>query len=134
MDWLAVGMTVRKNLNGNLLEALAAKSGIELLQPQLRVYSNKLPKVSKCGFLGLGLSACIIGESLKTLCPVALLSNVGCHRVILGEEGILVRSPDDIHSSRVLRFTDRSEAQQARKFGHKDGRRRLPSRCDGADA
>src|ERR1700712_5033192 len=106
-------MTVGKDLNGNFLKALAAKAGVELLQPQLRVDSDKLSEISKCGFLGLGLSTCVIGESSKALCPVALLSYVGCHRAILGEEGVSAgvrrsRLRGTLHNISVCGSTDRS--------------------------
>ncbi len=84
-------MAVGKDLNGNLLEPLPAQAGIKLLQSQLRVNPHKLPKVLKRGFLGLRLSAGIIGESLKTLCSIALLGDVGRHLSVLGEKCLLAR-------------------------------------------
>ncbi len=91
VDRLSIGMAVGKNLNGDLLQALPTQAGIELLQPQLRVDSHKLPKVLKRGFLGLRLSAGIIGESLKTLCSIALLGDVGRHLSVLSEKCLLAR-------------------------------------------
>lgn len=91
VDRLSIGMAVGEDLNGNLLEALPAQAGIKLLQSQLRVNPYKLPKVLKRGFLGLRLSAGIIGESLKALCAIALLSYVGRHLSVLGEKCLLAR-------------------------------------------
>jgi hypothetical protein len=84
-------MALGKDLNSDLPEALPAQPGVELLQPQLRVDSHKLSQVPKRGFLGLGLGASVISESLKTLCAVALLGDVGRHRPVLGEKCILAR-------------------------------------------
>lgn len=91
VDRLSVGMALGKDLNSDLLKALAAQAGIELLQPQLRVDPDKLPKVLKRGFLGLRLSAGILGEPLKTLCSIALLGDVGRHLSVLGEKCLLAR-------------------------------------------
>jgi hypothetical protein len=41
--------------------------------------------------LGLRLSAGIIGESLKTLCSIALLGDVGRHLSVLSEKCLLAR-------------------------------------------
>lgn len=101
MDRLSIGMAIGKDLNRNLLEALPAQAGIKLLQSQLRVNPYKLPKVLKRGFLGLGLSASIIGESLKTLCAIALLGDVGRHLSVLGEKCLLARIWNDFHGFSV---------------------------------
>jgi hypothetical protein len=45
----------------------------------------------KRGFLGLRLGAGIFGESLKTLCSIPLLGDVGCHLSVLGKKGFLTR-------------------------------------------
>lgn len=78
-------------LTSELTEHLGFKPEPDTNHLQLRVNSHKLSQVPKRGFLGLGLGAGVIGESLKTLCAVALLGDVGRHCPVLGEECILAR-------------------------------------------
>jgi len=46
VDWLSVGVTFSKNSHRDFLEALPAKTGIKLLQAQLRVHAYEPPQAS----------------------------------------------------------------------------------------
>lgn len=61
---------LREDLHGDLLETLAAKTSIELLQAQLRVDTHQLSQIPKRGFLGLGLGTSIICQALQALRPL----------------------------------------------------------------